>query len=162
MMDKEQLRHMFPRASKSFIEANPHLAEFVQRGATAQAAVDSIIAGSQPHGKLRGAPKPNKTEAEFGDRILAPQKARGEILRYEFQGITLRWADMRYTPDWFVVFLAGNTPYVFPKFRCIEIKGPHIHYEQQAVARFKGARGAWQEIEFQMWQRVKGSWNQLA
>ncbi len=111
----------------------------------------------------------NKTEAEFG-MILEEMKRKGEILRYEFEGITLRWFDMRYTPD-FVVIVTNPTldrlhtlahehaRHSHIKF--IEIKGAYIHYSQQAMARFKGARGFWPEFTFELWQRSKEGWKQL-
>src|SRR4051812_35225485 len=52
-------------------------------------------------GKRRGAM--NKTEARFA-RLLDARLERGEILSYEYEGITLRWPDgMRYTPDFAAV-----------------------------------------------------------
>ncbi len=138
------LKSMFPKGSKDFFSANAALKHHPSN-----------------HGKVkigkRG--RMNKTEAEFA-MILEAMKRKGGILRYEFQGITLRWFDMRYTPD-FVVFDAdlckGNTHAI--KF--IEIKGPHIHYRQQALARFKGARGFWPEFTFELHQRTKDGWKQL-
>ena len=102
----------------------------------------------------------SKTEREFG-LILEAMKQRGEILRYEYKGMTLRWFDMKYTPD-FVVFAEsclqhGNGRQI----KMIEVKGPHIHYRQQAIARFKGARGFWPEFQFEMHQKQKEGWKRI-
>ncbi len=99
----------------------------------------------------------NKTESEFA-LILEAMKRKGEILRYEFEGITLRWFDMRYTPD-FVVFVRSFEGDLITKF--IEVKGAHVHYSQQAMARFKGARGFWPEFTFEMHQKTKEGWQQI-
>ncbi len=104
----------------------------------------------------------NKTESDFA-MILEAQKRDGEILRYEFEGITLRWFDMRYTPD-FVVFCNPITTPIgaeFQDIKFIEVKGAHIHYSQQAMARFKGARGFWPEFTFEMHQKKDDQWTQI-
>lgn len=104
----------------------------------------------------------NKTEAEFA-LTLEAQKRAGEILRYEFEGITLRWSDMRYCPD-FVVVSEGKLPaedeeafYTFLKFKLIEVKGGHIW--DRDIVRFKGARAYWPEFAFEMFQKTKNGWN---
>ena len=96
----------------------------------------------------------NKTETEYA-QILEGMKSFGQILRYEFEGITLRWADMRYTPD-FAVFIKTGEPVVGIKL--IEIKGPHIW--SRDIVRFKGARAYWPEFAFEMWQKTKRGWVQ--
>jgi hypothetical protein len=35
--------------------------------------------------------------------ILEARRRRGEIVSAEFEAITLRWGDMEYTPDYFVI-----------------------------------------------------------
>jgi hypothetical protein len=104
---------------------------------------------------LRHAKGPNKTEAEYG-RILEAMKQRGEIIRYEFEGLTFRWLDMRYTPDWIVVCESNVT---FHRFKAIEVKGAHIF--DRDIVRFKGARALWPEIQFEMWQKKSGDWTRL-
>jgi hypothetical protein len=143
--------NIFSKASIDFLTANPGLKPHPSN-----------------HGKVRIGKRGgmNKTESEFG-MMLEAQKRKGEILRYEYQGITLRWGvdsktgdSMRYTPDFIVI---GNC-YVsgYPvNVRIIEVKGPHIHYHQQAIARFKGCRSDWPEFQFEMWQRQKSGWKQI-
>lgn len=101
----------------------------------------------------------NKTEAEFA-LMLEAQKRSGEILRYEYEGITLRWADMRYTPD-FVVFEDSYLHVKKPDshiIKLIEVKGGHIW--DRDIVRFKGARAYWPEFAFEMWQLKKDQgWN---
>jgi len=101
----------------------------------------------------------NKTEAEFALRLEA-QKRSGEILRYEFEGITLRFANVKYTPD-FVVFYPNPVPRFFP-MKFIEVKGPFIKgNRERAVERFRHAKTYWPEFTFEMWQKKDGSWDQI-
>ncbi len=105
----------------------------------------------------------NKTEAEFA-MILEDRRRCGEILRYEFEGITLRFAGVKYTPD-FVVFVRSipslnYAPSIEIKF--IEVKGPFIKgNRERAVERFRHAKTYWPEFTFEMWQKKDGSWNQI-
>ncbi len=100
----------------------------------------------------------NKTEAEFA-LILEDGKRSGEILHYEFEGITLRFANVKYTPD-FTVIVDGGGNLVLLKF--IEIKGPFIKgNRERAVERFRHAKTYWPEFTFEMWQKKDGSWNQI-
>jgi hypothetical protein len=93
----------------------------------------------------------NATESEFA-RILAAMRARGDIIRAEYEGLTLRWSGMRYTPD-FVVFGLSE------KITLIEIKGAHIW--DRDLVRFKGARAYWPEFDFEMHQKREGAWKRL-
>ncbi len=100
----------------------------------------------------------NKTEREYA-LILEAQKRAGEILRYEFEGITLRFANVKYTPD-FVVF------YPWSKFRrilkMIEVKGPFIKgNRERAVERFRHAKTYWPEFTFECWQKKDCQWSQI-
>ncbi len=105
----------------------------------------------------------NKTESEFALRLEA-QKRAGEILRYEFEGITLRFANVKYTPD-FVVFdyaIAAAAKSSLVAMRFIEVKGPFIKgNRERAVERFRHAKTYWPEFTFEMWQKKDGSWNQI-
>jgi len=152
-------------ASETVRNSNPHIF-----GQKRRKTLSRVSVGSR-NGK-RG--KMNKTESEFA-LMLEAQKRNGGILRYEYQGMILRWGvdektgdSMRYTPD-FVVF---SSPWIthdpdenveVKRFRIklIEVKGPHIHYRQQAVARFKGCRAYWPEFQFQCWQKQKSGWKQI-
>jgi len=133
----------FPKASKSFLEANPQLSN----------PIPEPTAQKIKRGKM------NKTEAEFAF-LLEMEKKRDEILRYEFEGITLRWADMKYTPD-FVVFVerchvVKNTAW---EIKLIEVKGGHIW--DRDIVRFKGARAYWPEFQFEMHQKTKDGWKRI-
>ncbi len=106
----------------------------------------------------------NKVESEYA-MILESQKREGKILRYLFEGVTLRFAGVKYTPD-FVVFPSmpdddvwGKTD-MMPKF--IEVKGPFIKgNRERAVERFRHAKTYWPEFTFEMWQKREGSWTQI-
>jgi len=153
--EAHQKKHGFPPIQK--------VMDFVEAGQTAQKAVDKII---------KGARTPNKTETEFGV-LLAAQKTKFEIIRYEFEGIRLKWGvdertgeAMYYKPDWFVVVCNAHdwdgvmTDWrQLVKFRCIEVKGAKIW--DRDIVRFKGARAAWPEFEFEMWQKREGIWKRI-
>ncbi len=145
------LSRVFPKASKSFLDANK-LDVPVYCGPGSDKPVQPIVATRR--GKM------NKTEAEFA-MILEAMKRKGEILRYEFEGMTLRWFDMRYTPDFVVIGQYSESKGMTGTIKFIEVKGAHIHYSQQAMARFKGARGFWPEFTFEMHQKQKSGWTQI-
>jgi hypothetical protein len=160
------IKDHFPRASKSFIDANPVFAKgtfgdvLLQQGD--KNAVQPIVA------TRRGIM--NKTETEFA-MILEAMKRKGEILRYEFEGITLRFAGVRYTPD-FVVLEAKITELgadlmpvkgnAFLRIKFIEVKGPFIKgNRERAVERFRHAKTYWPEFTFEMHQKTKEGWKQI-
>lgn len=100
----------------------------------------------------------NKTEKEFS-WMLEAQRREGAIHRWIYEGITVKWAGMRYTPD-FVVFLSSPTEGEawHTQVKLIEVKGGHIW--DRDIVRFKGARDYWPEFEFEMWQKTKAGWKQ--
>ncbi len=106
----------------------------------------------------------NKTEAEFALQLEA-QKRAGEILRYEFEGVTLRFANVKYTPDFVVFGYVGDIEsgyVVVPFIKLIEVKGPFIKgNRERAVERFRHAKTYWPEFTFEMWQKKDGSWSQI-
>lgn len=105
----------------------------------------------------------NRVEKDFS-WILEAQKRSGAILRYEFEGITLRWECgndskgkpiiVRYTPD-FTVF---HRAYV----KLIEVKGPFIGgNRERAVERFRHAKTYWGDVfQFELHQKTKLGWKQ--
>ena len=109
------------------------------------------IPPATPAAPARGHKKMNKTEREYS-LFLDAEIKESLIVRWEYEGITLRWADMKYTPDFFVVARPG-------RFKCIEVKGGHIW--DRDIVRFKGARHYWPEFEFEMWQKSAGEWRRL-
>ncbi len=142
------LKSVFPRASQSFLDANP---------------LSSPSNGSQtsPTGKVdvrnvrRG--RLNKTESEFA-MILEAMKRKGEILDYEFEGITLRFSGVKYTPD-FVVFTSSPVP---SDCKFIEVKGPFIKgNRERAVERFRHAKTYWHQFKFELHQKTKEGWKQI-
>ncbi len=136
------IKTMFPRASRSFIEAN---APLQGQGGVMEKPVQPIVATRR--GKM------NKTEAEFA-MILESWKRRGEITRYEFEPMTLRFAGVKYTPD-FIVFY----PDPQQSFRLIEVKGAWTKGKfERAVERFRHARTFFHEWQFQLWQKTKDGW----
>jgi hypothetical protein len=101
-------------------------------------------------------PKPcmNKTETEYS-LILEAMKRREEISRWEFEGITLRWGGLRYTPD-FNVF--PNMIAIHQPLRFIEVKGGFIR--EDAMVKFKAAKAHWPEFAFELWQK-SGGWRRI-
>ena len=144
---KPILASLFPNASQATANRNPQLllAKRKQNDST------GILK------RRRGIP--NKTEAEFA-LMLEAQKRKGEIVRYEFEGITLRWADMRYTPDFVVFEYDYNELPMYQgqqgRIKLIEVKGGHIW--DRDIVRFKGARAYWPEFAFEMHQKTKQGW----
>lgn len=153
-MNRERLKALLPHASASMLALNATDDLMLPREVVAAAG--------------RSASEPNKTEAEYG-RLLESQKLCGEIIEYRYEGITLRWADMKYTPDWFVVVGTmtddiGNPMIPRPigthlAIRIIEVKGGHIF--DRDIVRFKGARAAWPLFQFEMHQKKAGEWRRL-
>ena len=103
----------------------------------------------------------NKTESEFALRLEA-QKRAGEILRWEFEGITLRFANVKYTPDFVVFYDIGKLGRMLQRVSFIEVKGPFIKgNRERAVERFRHAKTYWPEFTFEIWQKKDGAWNQI-
>ena len=147
-MNAQEFKLRFPNASAAAIAANSFPPSSpVQANKTRPA---------KPQEARRG--RMNKTESEYA-LILEAMRHKGEILRWEFEGITLRWGDMKYTPD-FVVFpnqLQGAD--IKPFIALIEVKGAHIW--DRDIVRFKGARAYWPEFAFEMHQKTKDGWKRL-
>ncbi len=147
--EMKSLSEVFPRASKAFLEANSIPTPLTD----AINSVQPIVATRSPYSKKM---LMNKTESEYA-QILEIQKKRGENQRWEYEGITLKWAGMRYTPD-FVVFYRDIAGFQ-PRLKFIEVKGGHIW--DRDIVRFKGARAFYPEFQFEMWQKKKGEWKRL-
>ncbi len=110
----------------------------------------------------------NGVEAQFA-MILEAMKRKGEILRWDYEGITLRFANVKYTPDFVVIKERSYShddnevqiSWFVTKF--IEVKGPFIKgNRERAVERFRHAKTYWPQFDFQMWQKTKESgWKQI-
>ncbi len=136
--------------SQSCRDVNPQLRE-----------INSVAVRSRTRVGLRCGM--NKTESEFALRLEA-QKRAGEIQRYEFEGITLRFANVKYTPDFVVIenICTSGQYEGWVKKKFIEVKGPFIKgNRERAVERFRHAKTYWPEFSFEMWQKKDGQWNQI-
>lgn len=112
-------------------------------------------------GNRRGQATMNKTEREYA-LILEAMKRRGEILRYEYEGITLRWQGIKYTPDFIVFYDRRTSPEWTVGIKLIEIKGAFTKGKfERAVERFRHARTYWPEFQFECWQKKKTGWEQI-
>ena len=142
--NKADLLLVFPNSSGSLLAVNPQLVHAKGKQN------DSTGIMKRKRGIM------NKTEAEFA-LMLESARRRDEIIRYEFEGITLRWADMRYTPDFVLFnFAAKDQIRLAGSIKLIEVKGGHIW--DRDIVRFKGARAYWPEFAFEMWQKMKAGW----
>ncbi len=148
----KSLQEVFPRASKSFLDANPLSSpkEAIRTSSTASVATPR-------RGRM------NKTEAEYA-MILEAMKRKGEILRWEYEGLTLRFANVKYTPD-FVVFVlprCHDNGCISTSIKFIEVKGLFIKgNRERAVERFRHAKTYWSEFQFELHQKTRNGWNQL-
>jgi hypothetical protein len=149
------LSALFPNASKSCRDANP---DELTQPAKQNAAAAILSAPRRQRGVM------NKTEREFSLYLDAMQR-KGEILRWVFEGMTLRWEGVKYTPD-FVVFGGMSADFEKSKIqngiRLIEIKGGYLKGKyERAIERFRHARSMWPEFSFEMHHRQKGAWKRI-
>jgi hypothetical protein len=79
--------------------------------------------------------------------------------------VTLRWGDMEYTADYFVIRqLAenhtemGGGPLIEAVY--VEIKGGHKW--EDSIIKFKAFRARMKWATFEMWGKEKGRWVKLA
>lgn len=103
-----------------------------------------------------------KTEREFAV-LLEHMKRTDQILRYDYEGITLRWLSghqiIRYTPD-FVVFPPAIA--VSGQIKFIEVKGPFIKGKfERAIERFRHAQTYWPQFLFELHQKIKDGWRRI-
>ncbi len=138
------------------------------RGGDANATGDfsASIAGASESSILSRRRKQTKTEAEYG-LILESKKRKGLIDDYEFEGMTLKWGGLRYTPDYVVSKTipiecesCGKTHTRLQTYiRLIEIKGGHIW--EDSIVKFKAARARWPQFVFEMMQKKGGQWQRI-
>lgn len=110
--------------------------------------------------------EPNQTEAELL-QIYEARVRRGEAYSVGFEEITLRWADMEYTPDLHVCEpfdsrIVTVTTELVPMIHVfIEIKGGH-KWEDSIIkwkAFAKGKPFPW--ARFELYQKEGGQWHRL-
>jgi hypothetical protein len=91
----------------------------------------------------------NKTEAEYAQK-LENRKLAGEIVRWEFEKITLKIGkDCRYTPDFFAVTIAGL-------IELHEVKGGYMR--DDSVVKLVCAAEQFKCFKFYLAQKKKGTW----
>jgi hypothetical protein len=125
-----------------------------------------LAMGRGPTEPKQPGPKMTKTEREYSF-ILEAMKRRGEIDDYEFEGMTLKWGGLRYTPDFIVVKTipiecesCGKTHARLQTYiRFIEVKGGHIW--EDSLVKFKAARARWYKFQFEMHQKKAGEWKRI-
>lgn len=90
----------------------------------------------------------NKWEQLYSLELEALKRA-GDVLQYEYEGLTFRLADgAKYKPD-FVVWLPNST------LRLVELKG---HRREAAIVRFKVAKEKYPHCGWWMLRREGGGW----
>lgn len=142
--------------SKDFRDKNPHLFG----GVTATDFSAKLIPSLRPKKPGKRRKEMNKTEARFA-ALLDARAARGEIVSWAYEEITLRWPDaMRYTPDFVVIMAANNQLDIDPGTTVlIEVKGAHAWAKD--VVKFRAARDKWGDrFRFEWWQEVDGVWRE--
>ena len=96
---------------------------------------------------------PNKTETRFETDFLKPWLHIGQIKAYEFEPVSLRFANgALYTPDWWTIAGDGKSTVFY------EIKGGFIR--DKAVTTIKAAASAFPHYKFVLCQYQKGEWTQ--
>lgn len=162
--DGEKLRSKIP-IGPGVRDLNPHLFGAMH---------PKTIAESEPAPALlrKRRRKMNGTESRFAD-VLAAMQRKGEIVSFEFEGMTLRWGNeetFSYTPDFSVIVdwknLAtellrgdGTDPKPHVRLRFIEVKGALIRPNDWS--RFKHARDNFPLYEFELWQWKEKTWTRL-
>jgi hypothetical protein len=165
IMTETEFRKMFPRASVSTLSANPQLLPTLAKQNVSSGIVGSAKGTPTPFGLRSAHPaKPwrsrmNKTEAEFAMQLEA-QKCRGDIRRYEFEGLTLRFAGVRYTPD-FVVFPSAIA--ISGQVKLVEVKGRFIKGKfERAIERFRHAKTFYGDLFlFELHQKTAQGWRRI-
>lgn len=155
------LKTVFPKASRSFIEAN---------SATPEPSGKENALQTAPNAKK--APSMTRPEREMA-MILEAMKRKSEIRRYLFEGMTLRWQCgskpdgtpiyIKYTPD-FVVFRGSalREGWTRTGIKLIEVKGPFCKgNRERAVERYRHAKTYWPEFAFELHQLTKDGWIRL-
>lgn len=146
----KNLKELFPRGSQSFLEANGQGSQVIE------GAIDFEKTPRDTSGMT-------KTEAEYA-LILEAMKRRGEILRYEYEGMTLRWNGVKYTPDFVVIkeLRIGDQIAFAYQTTFIEVKGAWTKGKyERAVERFRHAKTYWPEFAFELHQKTKDGWRRL-
>jgi hypothetical protein len=92
--------------------------------------------------------------------ILEHAKRKGEIADWKYEGVTLRWDGLRYTPD-FILFPSAFE--VSGRIKLIEVKGPFIAGNRaRAVERFRHARTYWIQFDFELHQKTRSDgWKRI-
>lgn len=104
-------------------------------------------------GHRRG--KQNLTETRAFRMLIAPRIAKGEIVRAQFEAMTLHVHGVcKYTPDW----CCWMPPECAYPIWLIEVKGAHIR--EKDVLRFKAATKEYPWLRFSMvqWDRKEKKW----
>ncbi len=158
------LKSQFPRASQDCVDLNPLSSPPREDKTRSTASVGTR------NGIRRG--RMNKTEESYS-RVLDAMKARGEILSWDFQGMTLRWLcgdkAIKYTADFVVRYKTDSVMRdghdFIVRIRLVEIKGGYSKipgYLERAVERFRHAKTYWGEVfQMELHQKTKEGWKQL-
>ena len=155
------------RTNKSLAAANPGWkppATAAQLLSESTAAVSLSPSEGQDSGKRprRGKKRRemNATEREFS-RILDRMVDHGELVSWDYEGMSLRWGEgagsMTYTPDFCAIRnLVPGSDRPFIQLVFFEVKGAHAW--QKDIIKFKAARANWELFEFQLHEKTTEGW----
>lgn len=115
-----------------------------------------------PEPKLRKEKAMNKTEAAYA-ALLDAKMRKGEIVSWDYEGITLRIGRRRFIPD-FTVVAAVVSPSDENQAAAIRIefhetKGPYVR--EDASLKFDLFKSNYELFRFVMMQRIDGEWRQI-
>jgi len=118
---------------------------------TAEAANGAQRASSAARGVRTRRGVPNQTEMRFAREVLDPMVARGELARYDYEGLTFFVYDSgsRCTPDW-IGWTPDGTPVPF------EVKAWKVH--EATVLRMKLHAAARPWLRWRIYSRRDGAW----
>lgn len=132
---------------------SPILGEAAKERIRAQLATVESLSTTEPPAPTRRRGIPNQTELRYADEILEPMRSSGEILRYEFEGLTLFIPDLgRYTPDYVLWLPSGG-------IAVDEVKGGHLWPDK--VMKFKASAKERPWVPHRMTQWKDGRWTVL-
>ena len=146
----KNLKDLFPKASSSFLQANPD--------AFPQPPAPTTLPPKQNDSSAileRSRSYMNATEHSFSIGLEVARRA-GEIEDWKFEAIKLRISfRCFYTPDFFVEYPG----IAFRKPLFIEVKGPFIR--DDARVKFLAAQALHKWADFEMHQRSIAGWKRI-
>lgn len=169
-LDGMSRRHIDPYAiaqsSAEYRRLNPHLigSETLQKPQPDVLTAKTVKTSGTRKGKHRR--EMNKLEGAFS-RLLQARRHRGEIVSFEYEGLTLRWGDgMRYTCD-FKIVTSISAPETenegaATRVTLVEIKGAYCWKQDLVKYRAAAQHEPWRRVyRFEWWEQIDRVWQQV-